>query len=951
MKTFSKISLKLILAIVFMINQVSHSKNMESDLKAVYLRCEYKVNPVVDVTNPRLSWVLESNVRGQAQTAYRIIVASSLVQLSPGKADLWDSQKISGDQTYQIEYKGKPLSSRQVCYWKVMSWDKNGNPGRWSKPAKWEMGLLDKNEWKGKWIGSNLNVLGRGKVYHLPPAPYFRKEISVREEIKNARLYVSALGLYEFYINGRKIGKDYLTPGWTDYNKRVYYQTYDITENLRKGENVLGSIISYGWYSGYVGYALLVGNPQVKNFYGDVPALLAQIEVEYENGTSETFVTDDSWKTNYGPIVESDILNGETYDARKEFQGWSKVRYNDDAWKQAEVIPQTGRNLECYPGNPVQVTQTIKPKSIKRYNDGKYLFDMGQNFAGLIKLKIKGKAGDTVVVRYGEMLYPDGRLMTENLRKARATDTYILIGSPNGEEWTPKFTYHGFQFVEVSGLKKKPDQNTITGLVLGSTTPIAGSFECSDAMVNKLYSNIVWTQRANFVELPTDCPQRDERLGWTGDAQVYVSSAALNMDIAAFYTKWLVDLNDAQMPNGAYPPYAPFPEIRGYDTFSPGWMEAGVICTYQICKSYGDTRVIKNFWPNMTRFMKFLEERSKGKFYFTERSFDDIYPKGGFGDWLSIGKKTSPDLLATIYYGYCAQLMSEMANAIGNESESKYYAEVFAKVKNGFLSHYVDAEGKLKCDEKVYGDGKDYNDGERGFSGHTQTAYANAIYMKILPDSLILKAGEYLDQLVRENNGYLTTGFLGVKPLLPSLSAIGHSETAYQLLLNKEYPSWGYEIENGATTIWERWDSYTKAEGFISGMNSFSHYSFGSVCEWMFNNMAGIRAEGTAYKQIVIKPEIPKGKISFVKSSLNTMNGKIISSWKKKGKKITMNIVIPVNSTAEIFIPAINNEAVTANGLAIQNFKEVQINKFENSLLSIKAGSGKYKFESTIETN
>jgi len=348
--------------------------------------------------------------------------------------------------------------------------------------------------------------------------------------------------------------------------------------------------------------------------------------------------------------------------------------------------------------------------------------------------------------------------------------------------------------------------------------------------------------------------------------------------------------------------------------------------------------------------MKFLEGRSKGKYYFPERSFDDIYPKGGFGDWLSIGKNTSPDMLATIYYAYCTQLMSEMAKAIDEKDESKYYEEVFEKIKKGFLQHYVDPNGKLKCDEGVYGSGEGYNEGGRGFSGHTQTAYANAIYMKILPDSLVPKAGEYLDQLVKENSGYLTTGFLGVKPLLPSLSTTGNSETAYQLLLNKEYPSWGYEIENGATTIWERWDSYTKGEGFISGMNSFSHYSFGSVCEWMFNNMAGIRAESAAYKQIVIKPEIPKDKISFVKSSLNTMNGKIISSWKKKGQKITMNVVIPVNSTAEIFIPAVNAETVKVNGLAIQNFKEVQINKFENSLLSIKAGSGKYKFESTIES-
>ncbi len=924
---------------------------MNSDLKANYLRCEYKTDPVIDIMNPRLSWILESKVNGQFQSAYRILVASTLKNLSTGKADLWDTKKVKSDQTYHIQYKGKSLRSRQVCYWKVMSWDKDGKPGQWSEPAKWEIGLLDKKEWRGKWIGKNLNELGKGKEYHLPPAPYLRKKISIKKEIKKVRLYVTALGLYEFYINGEKIGKDYLTPGWTDYNKRVYYQTYDVTSNLHKGENVLGSILSYGWYSGYVGYALLVGNHQVKNFYGDVPALLAQLEVEYENGNREMFVTDESWKTNYGPIVETDILNGETYDARKEFHGWTNPDYIYNDWANVEIIPASDRKIECHPGNPVQVTEVIKPKSITPREDGKYIFDMGQNFAGIINLKVKGDAGDSIVVRYGEMLYPDGRLMTENLRKARATDTYILKGDPDGEEWTPRFTYHGFQYIEVSGLKNTPDQNTITGLVLGSTTPVAGSFECSDSMVNKLYSNIVWTQRANFIDLPTDCPQRDERLGWTGDAQVYVSSAALNMDIAAFYTKWLVDLNDAQMLNGAYPPYAPFPKIRNYDTFSPGWMEAGIICPYQIFKSYGDVEVIKKFWPNMTNFMKFLEDRTKGKFYFPERSFDDIYPEGGFGDWLSIGKNTSTDMLATMYYAYCSLLMSEMAEAIGKKNEARYYEKVFEKIKNAFLEHYVDPDGKLKCDENVYGKGEGYNDAGRGFSGHTQTAYANAIYMKILPDSLMLIAGEHLAQLVKENNGYLTTGFLGVRPLLPALSITGNSNLAYQLLLNKEYPSWGYEIENGATTIWERWNSYIKDVGFQNGMNSFSHYSFGSVCEWLYGNMAGIKNKSVAYKQIVIKPEIQNGNISFVNAALNTMNGKIISSWKKNGGEITLNVTIPVNTTAEIFIPADNSKTVTVNGLKLSEQSGIKINGFQNNLLSVKVGSGTYKFESIFKVN
>ena len=925
------------------------SAGVTSDLQATYLRCEYKVDPVIDSPNPRLSWLLSSKVKGQKQTAYRILVASSPEKLEPSKTDLWDSDKVPGDLTYQIRYEGVPLHSGQACYWKVMSWDKDGNPGQWSKTAKWEMGLLSKTDWKGKWIGLDLTKLGVGKVYHLPPAPFLRKDIDVKGKIKKARLYVSALGLYEFYINGKKIGNDYLTPGWTDYDKRVYYQTYDITGNLQKGENTVGSILSYGWYSGYLGYAVQERYPKVRDSYGAVPALLAQIEVEYNDGSKETFVTGENWKANYGPIIETDILNGETYDAGKEFCNWCSSGYNDSNWKPVEIIPSTNRKIECYPGNPVQITQTITPVSVTQREGGKYIFDMGQNFAGVVRLKIKGNAGDTIVIRYGEMLYPDGSLMTENLRKARATDTYILKGGKT-EEWTPSFTYHGFQYVEISGLKEKPEPGIITGLVLGSNTPEAGTFECSDNMVNRLYKNIVWTQRSNFVDIPTDCPQRDERLGWTGDAQVYVSSATLNMDIAAFYTKWLVDLNDAQMPSDAYPPFAPFPAILAHNNFSPGWMEAGIICPYQIYKSYDDTVVINKFWPNMTRFMSFLEKRGKGKFYFAEGSFEDVGPKGGYGDWLSIGKKTSPDMLATMYYGYCASLMSEMAAAAGKKDDARHYADVFAKVKKAFLEHYVGKDGMLKCDSAAYGNGDGYVDGDRGFTGHTQTAYANAIYMKILPDSLMQTAGKYLNQLIEKNNGYLTTGFLGVRPLLPALSATGHSETACRLLLNKDYPSWGYEVENGATTIWERWDSYTKGKGFQSaGMNSFSHYSFGSVCEWMFGNLAGIKTDGPAYKHIVIKPEVTAGKINFTDASLITMNGKIVSSWKVNDNRLMMDVVIPVNTNAEIYIPAADVNSVSEKGSDNKDFIKMYGGNYDNNYVKINVGSGEYKFESVIK--
>jgi alpha-L-rhamnosidase len=415
--------------------------------------------------------------------------------------------------------------------------------------ASWEMGLLSKSDWQAQWIGLDLDHLGKGNTYHLPPAPYLRKEIFVKHTIKKARLYVTALGLYEFSINGQKVGDAFLTPGWTDYDKRVYYQTYDVTSSLKAGSvNALASQLSYGWYAGYLGYSFLVQNPVVRAFYGKVPLLKAQLEVTYQDGSKDIFTTAQNWKTAQGALLESDLLNGETYDARLEAQDWDRIGFDDKNWQTPQIYPdKPARQLQVYPGPPVRITQTMAVKSITPKPAGSYIFDMGQNFAGIVRIKVQGAKGDTVRLRYGEKLHPDGRLMTENLRMARATDTYILKGDPKGERWEPKFTFHGFQYVEVTGLKIRPDQQTLLGLVIGSDTPKVGSFETDNAMVNQLYSNIDWTQRANYVDSPTDCPQRDECIGWTGDAQVYVKSATFNRDVASFFTKWVVDLNDGQL--------------------------------------------------------------------------------------------------------------------------------------------------------------------------------------------------------------------------------------------------------------------------------------------------------------------------------------------------------------------------------------------------------------------
>ncbi len=918
-----------------------------------YLRTEYKVSPVTDVAAPRLSWELTSSARNQIQSAYQILVASSSEKLSESGADLWNSKKVDSRATAQVAYAGKPLASRQICYWKVRSWDKSGNPGAWSEVARWEMGLLDKKEWEAQWIGLDPDTLGKGKIYQLPPAPYLRNEIKVKSGFRKARLYVTALGLYEFSINGTKTGKDFLTPGWTDYDRRVYYQTYDVTDLLKSGTNVLGSQLSYGWYAGYLGYALLVKNPVVRAFYGKVPLLKAQLEVEYPDGHTETFATDQNWKASFGALLESDLMHGETYDARLEWPNWQKPGFNDKKWQKAEVYPdRPDRMVQTYPAQSVQITGTLAVKSQTHRPDGAYILDMGQNFAGTVRLRVSGKAGDTIRLRYGEKLFPDGRLMTENLRMARATDTYILKGDKNGEEWMPKFTYKGFQYIEISGLRAAPTPETIEGLVIGSELPKVGSFETDNAMVNQLYSNIEWTQRSNYIDIPTDCPQRDERMGWTADAHVYVKSATFNRDVSAFFTKWTVDLNDAQYESGAYPLYAPRPNLRKTDTYSPGWMEAGIICPYQIYRSYGDTRLIEEGWPNMVHFMDFLEKRSNGADFFTEATFKDLSPKGGFGDWLSFGKKTPPDMLASFYFAYCADMMADMAGAIKRTDDQKRFKDMGQKVRKALLDHYQAANGRFKSDTLPYGDGKGYVDGQLGFMAHTQTAYANAIYMDIVPPKTMPQMGDYLAELIRQNDDKLATGFLGAKPLLPALSATGHSDLAYDLFLSTEFPSWGFEVANGSTTIWERWDSYTKEDGFRynAAMNSFNHYSFGAVCEWMFGNAAGIQAIDPGFQSFRIKPEIdPKSglnRLGQVKASYHSINGLIESSWQKTKDGIVMNVTVPVNTTAEIFVPAGSSGQILLNGQKAASSADVKMGSLTDGHVVLSVGSGSYEIKS-----
>lgn len=931
------------------------------------LRCEYLTNPVgIDEQKPRLSWRLESLRREKKQSAYRVLVASTEKRLQANHPDLWDSGKVVSQQTTQIAYQGKPLPSRQHCFWTVQVWDESGKPFFADQTATWSMGLLQKNDWSAKYISfRDQTPIAKDRNSHfLPPARQYRKQFqSQNKTIRRATVYASALGIYELHINGQRVGDAWFAPGWSDYRKRAYYYSYDVTNMLSTGENAIGAWVADGWYSGYVGFGLLVGigTEKIGRYtYGKTPSLIAQLEIEYTDGTRQTIGTDESWKvTGKGPIRQADLLMGEFYDARNEFEGWSTSGFDDQNWEQAILAEQNGKptanfyefrnpsepgkpvkiqgrevdlgfhrpELEAFPGVPVRVTEEIKPVDINQRSKGTYIFNLGQNFAGVVRLKLKGSAGQRVKIRYGEMLHSDGSLMTENLRSARATDYYVCKGDPQGEVYTPRFTFHGFQYVEVSNFPGEPNQDTLTGLVILSDTPLTSQFECSDPMVNRLFQNIVWTQRANFLDLPTDCPQRDERMGWTGDAQIYVGTAIYNADVAAFYSKWLRELMESQRPSGAFPGYAPFPFQHGLD-FGTAWGDAGVICPWTIWQAYNDTRIIERCWKPMTRFMEWRKR--------TSQNYLGVNHGNHWGDWLSQGETTPLDYIDTVYFAISSEMMSQMAAAIGHEAEAESYQKLYRNIQKAFVKKYLNEDATLKVD--------------------TQTAYALAIYAGLIPEDLLPLTGQHLAKKVQDKGNHMATGFLGTRKLLPALSSTGQHDLATFLLQSHEFPSWGYEIDQGATTIWERWDSYTKEDGFgrhNAAMNSFAHYSFGAVCEWMFKTLTGIRTAGPGFQKIIIQPNPPAPgsnaqhqPIHWVRASYDSIHGMIKSGWKLEGDQFHLNVTIPANTTATVFLPTDSIKSITESGAQIENAIGVQLLRYKNGRAVLAIDSGSYQFVS-----
>jgi alpha-L-rhamnosidase len=741
-----------------------------------------------------------------------------------------------------------------------------------------------------------------GGPVELGASPFVRTTMKVAKPVKSARLYASALGVYEFHINGERVGNDYFNPSWTDYNTRVQYHTYDVTSMLRNGDNAIGAIIGDGWYAGHVG----LGGPQR---YGKVARVWGQLEVEYADGTRQTIVTDGSWRGSRGPIIQSDMLMGEIYDARKELTGWSTPGYSDSTWGTAAVADVKPPMVAAVDAPIRQVIQ-LTTQAVTEPKPGVHVFDLGQNMVGWARLKVKGKAGDTVTLRFAEMLNPDGTIYTTNLRGAKCTDVYTLKG---GEEelYEPKFTFHGFRYVELTGYPGKPDPSAVTGVVIQSDTPVSGFFECSDTRINQLQSNIVWGQRGNFIAVPTDCPQRDERLGWSGDAQVFVRTSTFNMDVARFFTKWAIDMEDAQRKDGAFTDVAPSVAV-GAGTAA--WGDAGVICPWTIYRVYGDTRILHERYASAQRWIEYLENHSK----------DLLRPAEGYGDWLSIAADTPKDVLATAFFAYSTDLTSRWAATIGKNEDAEKYRALFERIKAAFNKAYVTPDAKIK--------------------GDTQTCYVVALAFNLLPDELRAKAAEHLAADIKSKNNHLSTGFVGVGHLTPVLTKAGMTDIAYTLLTQDSFPGWLYSVKNGATTIWERWDGWTQEKGFQDpGMNSFNHYSLGSVGEWMYSTVLGIDldAHKPAFKEMVIHPR-PGGNITWARGHYDSMYGRIACAWKQEDGGMEVSVMVPANTTARVVLP---KGEVTEGGKKIADVKGIRMGKAMPNEQEVVVGSGTYVFK------
>ncbi len=861
----------------------------------VALKCEGFSCPLgLTELRPRLSWRLDTPREGARQVAYRLMASSSPDGF--GVPELWDSGRVASNQTAFIEYGGAPLYSRERVYWRVEIEDETGATTQ-SEVTWFETGLFEMADWGAQLISAPLV----GGPYTVPPVPRLTRGFHLDKPVKAARLYASAVGVYRMDLNGTRVGNDELAPGWTDYRYSLRFQTYDVTAQLQQGDNTLGALLGDGWAVGHIGW-------NARGTYHDRPALLAQLEIEFEDGSREVVASDEKWAAAYGPMLGADLQQGEAFDARQEWRDVGRV--------DAAPLPD-GLHLRASVAPPIRATQELRPIAVQSPGNVDnlgpvWVFDLGQNMIGRARLNFAAlqsvRPGLTLRLRFAETLVggpnaTEGHIYTANLRSARQLDVVTTDG--NLQEWEPMFTFHGFRFVEVVGLTpalkagEVPPLEFVTGVVMGTEQARTGDFECSDPLINQLQSNIDWGWRGNSLDIPTDCPQRDERLGWTGDAQAFCETALWNRDSRGFWAEWLRQVRDAQTKAGCIPCVVPDIQVVGTDEVDaatgrcesadggPAWADAALICPWTVYRATGDVKVLAENYDVMTRFVEYLTSTAKDSI----RCYDGCGYFRGFGDWLAIDGSgdtfggTPNDLIGTAFYAHAADLMHQIAGVLGHAEDAAKYAALFESVKAAFCARYVTPAGKL--------------------SPPYQTPYLLALEFNLVPDELRPQLAAELVAEIQKRGGKLSTGFVGSPYINGVLTREGHLDTAYILLHQKQWPSWLYAVTQGATTIWERWDGWTHDRGFQdAGMNSFNHYAYGAVGAWLYGYVAGIALDPhiPGYQRFLLKPR-PGGELTHAKAHLDTPHGRIESAWELADGQFNYRFVVPPNTSARVELP------------------------------------------------
>ena len=902
-------------------------------LKVEGLKCEYRLNPLgLDTPHPRLSWLLESPQRGQRQTAYQVLAATTPDLLSKGKGDLWDSGKVSSGESVQVMYGDQPLRPGQRVYWKVRAWDREARPSAYSPAAWWEMGLLGPADWRAAWITrQRAEPLPEQKMFEDDPAPLFRKEFLLEKKISRARVYVSGLGYYELRLNGRRVGDQVLDPGWTTCSKRVLYSTYDVTEQLKRGQNALGVMLGNGWFNPLPLRLWGRINPRQHLTTGE-PRVILQLAVEFADGASQTIVTDESWKVGAGPVLRNNVYLGEVYDARKEQRGWDRPGFDDSGWSPAASATEPLGPLRAQSAPPIRVTRTLKPVKLTEPKPGVWIFDLGQNFAGWARLRVQGPAGTRVRLRYGELLYPDGTLngMTAvcgQIKQGGPNYRYDGIGAPKtawqmeeyflkgeGEEvYRPRFTFHGFRYVEVTGFPGKPTLNALEGLRLNSDVAPAGSFACSNERFNRIQQMVLWTELSNLFSVESDCPHR-EKFGYGGDIVAAGEMAMFNFDMARFYGKAVEDLADAVRPNGGFTETAPFVGISdeglGEESGPVGWGTAQPFLLWRLYQYYGDRRLLAENYELTRRWITLLQSRAQ-----------DGILDNGISDHESLVPKPRA-LTGTAFYYFNVKLFSNIARALGKGAEAAQAEALADTIKAAFNRRFLQL-------------------GTGRYDTATQACQAFALYLGLVPPE---EKDRALEVLVRDiadaHEGHLSTGIFGTKFMLHALADSGRADVAFRVVNQSTFPGWGYMLENGATTLWEHW-------AFSDNTYSHNHPMFGSVSEWFYKVLAGINPapDAVGFDKIIIRPE-PVGDLKWVKASYDSVHGQVVSDWAWAAGNFKLRVRVPVGAEATVFLPAKEGTPVTESGRPLERAAGARLLGMENGNAVVAVGSGEYEFES-----